>query len=319
MSTGFNIHLIHKIQPDVIFIHSLSPATIPYIKASLHTHTPFVLALHGLFSQLDKNDFTTQSERLILPFLLSAGMPLTLVSSGMRHMLLDWYGWKECKAIHVVPNALNTVTAHHTEKHIVSAIPWKKPHRILSIGNLSIRKNQQQILRAFALLPAEIRSQSQLCLIGKDALNGQLQLEAEKLGIKESCTFTGVLPHEEVFRWIKEADIIVLASTSEGFGLSIIEGYHYGVPAVCFDRIEAFEDLYHKKCMMPAYEYTDEALACAIQNALSTSWDREFIRLFAEKFNNHTMASAYLNVLMQAQPTHLSEKKFDQLVDTYLK
>ena len=110
----------------------------------------------------------------------------------------------------------------------------------------------------------------------------------------------------------------MLASKLEGFGLSIIEGYHYGVPAVCFDRIDAFDDLYHEKCMTPVYEYSDKALANAIHKTLMQQWDKDFIRTFAQKFSNHQMASAYLNILRQAQVGKLTEKAFNRLADKYL-
>ena len=315
ISIGFNIHLIRKTNPDVIFIHSLGPEVLPFISAALHTGKPFALALHGLFSQANKDDFTTQGEIRLLPSLLQSGMPLTVVSSGMHNKLLNLYEWKECKNIYVVPNALND---DEETENAATDDPWTETYRILTIGNLNENKNQLQILRAFSLLPTDIKEKSQLCLIGKDALNGQLQKEAENLGISRACIFTGSLPHNEVFRWIRNTKVVVLASKLEGFGLSIIEGYHYGVPAVCFDRIDAFEDLYHEKCMTPVYEYNDKALADAIHKTLIQQWDKNFIRTFAGKFSNHAMASAYLNILRQAQVGKLTEKTFNRLVDKYL-
>ncbi len=329
-SIGFNIRLIQETNPDVVFIHSLGPETLPFITAALHTRKPFVLALHGLFhDQPGPDDFSTQGEIQLLPELLRAGMPLTVVGSGMRGKLLKLYGWKECGNIHVVPNALNddadetdnTDKAENTGNTDGCAnpdAPWTRTYRILSIGNLCERKNQLQTLRAFALLPPGIRENSQLCLIGKDTLGGALQKEAERLGIGQWCTFTGSLPHDEVFRWAKKASVMVLASKSEGFGLSIIEGYRYGVPAVCFNLIDAFEDLYHGECMTPVREYSDEALSNAIRETLLREWNKEFIRMFARKFSNHAMASAYINVLRQAQPAALTERDFNRLADRFL-
>lgn len=316
LSTGFNIHLISKINPDVVFIHSLGPEVLPFISAALQMKKPFVLALHGLFSEANKGDFRTQGEVQLLPQLLKAGMPLTVVGSGMRRKLLGFFRWKECKNICVVPNALNDAEIMESAS---ADNPWTGKHRILAIGNLSENKNQLQIIRAFALLPAEVRAEGELCLIGKDATNGELQREAERLGIGKACTFTGSLPHSEVFCWIKNAGAVVLASKLEGFGLSIIEGYHFGVPAVCFDRIDAFEDLYHEKCMTPVGEYTDEALAQAIRTTLERQWDKDFIRRFGERFSNRAMAGGYLKVLQQAPVTELGEREFNELVDRYLR
>lgn len=331
ISIGFNIHLIRETNPDVVFIHSLGPETLPFITAALHTRKPFVLALHGLFyDQPGPDSFSTQGEIRLLPGLLRAGMPLTVVGSGMRGKLLKLYGWKECGNIHVVPNALNDEadetgntdnaesSGSSTGRCADAGNPWTRTYRILSIGNLCERKNQLQTLRAFALLPSGIREKSQLCLIGKDTLDGALQREAERLGIGQSCIFTGSLPHDEVFRWARTASVMVLASKSEGFGLSIIEGYHCGVPAVCFNLIDAFEDLYHEKCMTPVCEYSDEALSDAIRKALLREWDKEFIRAFARKFGNHAMATAYIDVLRKAQPTALTESDFNRMVDGFL-
>lgn len=316
ISTGFNIHLIRQTDPDVVFIHSFGPEVFPFVSAALHTGKPFVLALHGLFSQIGKGDFRTRCEVSLLPKLLQAGMPLTVVSSGIRAKLLELYGWKECENIYVVPNALNEEGRTHDWS--AEASPWTREHRIVAIGNLCERKNQLQLLQAFALLPLQLREKSELCLIGKDCLDGQLQREAERLGIARACTFTGTLPHCETFRWIKDAGVMVLASKSEGFGLSIIEGYCCGVPAVCFDHIDAFEDLYHEKCMLPVHGQSNEAFAYAIAQALTQPWDKDFIRTFAKQFNNHAMASAYMDVLRQASAGALSEKSFNGWVDEYL-
>lgn len=315
LSIGFAVHLIRKINPDVIFIHSIGPEVLPFISASLQTKKPFVIALHGIFSPGNEHNLPTQAETRVLPQLILAGIPVTVVGSGMRKKLLEFCHRNECANIHVIPNALNI---EKPPTHATNDILWEKRYRILAIGNLSRQKNQLQLLRAFALLPEEIRANGQLCLIGHDSLNGELQKEAVELGIDSACIFTGNLPHGEVFRWIKDAGVVALASKNEGFGLSIIEAYHYGVPAVCFDHLYAFEDFYHEKCTIAIHEDSDAAVAQALEKALTQVWDKEFIRTFAKRFSNHAMASSYLGVLQQTQPSTLTEQAFNRQVDKYL-
>ncbi|OPY70023.1 MAG: putative teichuronic acid biosynthesis glycosyltransferase TuaC [Syntrophorhabdus sp. PtaU1.Bin002] len=52
-----------------------------------------------------------------------------------------------------------------------------------------------------------------------------------------SCTFTGQIPHEEVFKFYKNkpVDLFINVSSSEGVPVSIMEAQSFGIPIICTD------------------------------------------------------------------------------------
>lgn len=51
--------------------------------------------------------------------------------------------------------------------------------------------------------------------------------------------------------------------------MSLIEGYRFGLPAICFSDIDAAYDIYDDKCTVLIKERTDEAVSYAIQRLLA--------------------------------------------------
>lgn len=107
---------------------------------------------------------------------------------------------------------------------------------------------------------------------------------------------TGFLPFEDIINYYNEADLLILASIEEGFGLSLIEGFVYGVPSVTFSDLDAVPDVYDERAMMLCHERTDKALAATIELALEKNWDKEWIKGYSKKFSLESMRDKYLDV-----------------------
>ena len=138
ISTGYNEFLIQKVQPDVISIHSIMPATFPFIQAALRQRIPFIITLHGVFSFIHPC-FNTYMEQNILKLLIKNRAYVTFVSSGCRERIAKCHGFLS-ENMKVVLNSLPQITFLPNCKSTKDCI--------LSIGNLSERKNQIQMLRA---------------------------------------------------------------------------------------------------------------------------------------------------------------------------
>ena len=283
-STGFNEHLIRSIRPDVVSVQSMMPAVFPFILASLRCQVPFAVSLHGVFSFMYPY-WGTCAEQNILKLLVKQGTAVTFVSSGTRNRLAQCYGHLY-NNMRVVLNALPPFSVRPKGENI---------HRgcIVSVGNLCEHKNQIQTLAAFSLLPEEVRKRHTLCFIGNDCMNGRLQQEVEARGLKEQVIFTGVLTRPEVYAWVEQAALVVLASKNEGFGLSLIEGFRFGVPGVCFSDIDAYKDIASPDALLGVDEHTDEALALGMQLALGWQWDKEAILRHAARFTDGTAATGH--------------------------
>ena len=107
---------------------------------------------------------------------------------------------------------------------------------------------------------------------------------------------TGFLPHEELSNYFCEADLVVLASIEEGFGLSMVEGFVYGVPSVTFCDLDAVSDIYDEKAMLLCSERTDEEFAKTMEQALEKKWDSKWIMDYSKKFSVECMRDQYLSL-----------------------
>lgn len=309
VSTGYVEKLIDRVSPDIVHINSVTPAIFPFLIACVRSGKPFAVTLHGLFSFITPNE-ETLIEQTVLYKLLGAGNYVTCVSSGVRDRLLRFYGYGHDRNMPVVLNSFTPGRANDNADVTGNCI--------LSVGNICDRKNQIQVLRAYAMLPADIRKKHKLCIIGKDGLGGRLQEMAAGLGVDADCIFTGSLPHDEVCSWISCASMVVMASLDEGFGLPVIEGYSLGIPAVCFSDIDAFADLYSPDAMIPVRSRTDEALSDSILEALKFKWDKSRIVKVSEKYSAERMTDAYVNVFNQAIVEKTDNSKLTGWIDDYV-
>jgi glycosyltransferase involved in cell wall biosynthesis len=120
----------------------------------------------------------------------------------------------------------------------------QKPY-LLSVGNISRRKNQLIMMRAFALWARRnVHSQHRLVIAGKRQDHAQdISLEAARLGLDERrLNILGYVPEQDLPRIYAGADLLLNTSLYEGFGLPIIEAMRCAVPVIasrasCFPEI----------------------------------------------------------------------------------
>jgi glycosyltransferase involved in cell wall biosynthesis len=106
------------------------------------------------------------------------------------------------------------------------------PPTILFVGRLyPEQKGLVPLLRAFALIPPELGLR--LRLIGED-WGGRATIErlAEEHGFRDRLTLTGPLPRPELLREYARADLFVLPSLFEPYGIVLMEAMAAGLPIV---------------------------------------------------------------------------------------
>ena len=105
---------------------------------------------------------------------------------------------------------------------------------IMCTGGEDSRKNLDGLIRAYALMPADIRSRYQLVVVCKLSDNGRKALSdaAEKAGVKKDVVFTGFVTDEELLRFYNLASLMAFPSKYEGFGLPIVEAWACGTPVL---------------------------------------------------------------------------------------
>jgi len=102
---------------------------------------------------------------------------------------------------------------------------------LLYLGSLKARKNLPTLLAALAKVRRE-SGDAHLVLLGQGDQAQTLQRQAQALGLTEYVRFVGFVPEADKVRWYNLADIFVLPSRLEGFGLAAAEAMACGKPVV---------------------------------------------------------------------------------------
>ncbi|MBV8715416.1 MAG: glycosyltransferase [Chloroflexi bacterium] len=107
---------------------------------------------------------------------------------------------------------------------------------LLFVGRIQRLKGLEVLLRAFALL-ADL--DAELLIVGgrpgttyESREITRLQHLAAKLGVAERTRFVGAVPHEELPTYYSAADVSVMPSSYESFGLVAVESLACGTPVV---------------------------------------------------------------------------------------
>lgn len=116
----------------------------------------------------------------------------------------------------------------------------------VAMGRLEPVKGHRHLLNAFALVKKRVPDAS-LTMIGAGAEQGHLEEQAKRLGIDTSVLFLG--SKENPFPYLKQCDICVATSITEGFMNVLVEAGACGLAAVSTDcNAGPREILSLKKC-----------------------------------------------------------------------
>lgn len=111
------------------------------------------------------------------------------------------------------------------------------PRTILWVGRSDPYKNLAVLIQAFARLRSQIKIDARLKLAGPiDERYPEPEQLAKQLGVAEYIDRTGYMDDDALVRAYQEADVFVLPSLYEGFGLTVLEAMACGAPVVCSNK-----------------------------------------------------------------------------------
>jgi len=101
----------------------------------------------------------------------------------------------------------------------------------LVVSYLVARKRVSDVIKAFAFVVSR-RSDVVLRVVGDGPAREELMALARSLRLGEACQFVGHVPHERIAEEYGQADVVVSASASETFGMSLLEAMASGLPVI---------------------------------------------------------------------------------------
>lgn len=303
--SGYYYHIISTGNYDIVHIHGCGLDTELWMRVCKKAGVKYIVTLHGLNSFSDTVSLEPagkQYERDFLKRVTEGEFHISVISTGMKRLIERTYGVNDCPWIFVVCNSFSFIDVQSSsdsqkvggvrEKHNLAL----DDKILLYVGNVCRRKNQGQLIRAFNLLPKRIREKTFVLFLGGEPESDYRIKELTK-GISFDSHFIscGPVAKDTVSLYYKQGDAVALMSLSEGFGLSLIEGMHFGLPCIAFSDIDAFEDIYDENVMIGVSAHDDESVAKGLEQLLGKEWNKPDIIKYSIKFESPQMARNYVN------------------------
>jgi D-inositol-3-phosphate glycosyltransferase len=214
-----------------------------------------------------------------------------------KENLINYYGAMP-EAVTVIPCGVNLDLFRLVEKVIARRYLGLDGERIiLFVGRIVPLKGVDKLLMAFPYLKSGLRLK--ILVVGGDehchAEMGRLKSLAKSLRIHNSVSFLGLVKHEELPYFYGAADLCVLPSYYESFGLVALESLACGTPVVG-TNVGGLEDIIRQG--ETGYVVADNApfrLASKISMLLSKKEAKSSIRSSVMEFSWSKIAETMVN------------------------
>lgn len=273
---SFNGFKIIRVKSRVAsFLYDLNPAMYIYLRKNFTRLNPDVVHVHGYASLLPSE---------ILHFLRDAECPVVfsphydIQSHDTLAGQLLWNVFNHTLGYHSFTAAGQVICASRFESenvkrdfHVtddrIEVIPHGVTHLetlrkdkrtthdicLLYYGWLLELKGVQYILKGLYELQHQFGKRATLKIIGDGPYKGKLSKLAQELRLEASISWHDFLPEEELYREIRAADIFLLLSRSENYGIAVAEALALGVPSIVTKTTALVEFLDETGCFGIGY------------------------------------------------------------------
>ena len=215
---------------DLLHVHYAIPhATSAWIAREMlregGSDVKVVTTLHGTDITIVGQD---PSYRQIAKFSIERSDRITAVSRYLQEETASTFGCVGCQ-VDVIHNFIDPAIYDRSKYAAPARAPFDGSRRVLMhVSNFRPVKRVTDIIRVFERVQREIPSV--LVMVGDGPDRADAEREAERLGVASSVFFLGKL--ESVAELLSVADLFLLPSQNESFGLSALEALASGVPVV---------------------------------------------------------------------------------------
>ncbi len=167
------------------------------------------------------------------------------VSDFTKQMLVDYYGIYPDK-VSVVHNGIDLASYNLDAPSDFSLTKLKKSgfKIVLYVGRITIQKGPDYLVWA-AKKVLEYQPKTMFVIVGSGDMEGQIMNQVASLGISDKFLFPGFLRGRELSEVFKSADLFVMPSVSEPFGLTCLESLAHGIPVIVSKQSGVSEVLDH--------------------------------------------------------------------------
>lgn len=175
-----------------------------------------------------------------LPRTLRRASQVVVISNDVKKELQATYGIPPDKITVVYPAVDHSAFRPDIPEERGMAVRKKYElggEYFFSLSTLEPRKNFSRLIEAYALLPENVKKRFSLVVAGGQGWkNEDVYATLRRLGLENRIKFLGYVPEEDRAPLMREAELFVLPSLYEGFGLPVLEAMACGTPVVTSAR-----------------------------------------------------------------------------------
>lgn len=258
-------------QYSLIHAHFAYPDAVMGMILSRLFSIPMVTTCHGSdIFQLTRK----VSTRMLIRMALRRSKRIFCVSKALADKVRSL--GVESDRLAVVCNGIDLSVFHPTNKESArhkTGLPMD--HRALMyVGNLKESKGVLDLLKAFILVRGK-REDLQLVFIGDGPCRKDMMDFIDENGLGSSVSLVGSQGRDLIPLWMSAADMLVLPSHSEGFGLVLAEALACGTPVIGTDVGGIPEIINSPEVGLLAPSGRVDALGEKIEEALDRKWNSE--------------------------------------------
>ncbi len=226
-STMVNVILNSNL--DLLHLHYAIPhASAAYFARQILKKTgrdiPFITTLHGTDITLVGKDPTYEP---VVTFSINESDAITAVSNNLREETLREF--KIEKEIRVIPNFVDIKRFFQSDKEHFKQMLAPEGERILvHVSNFRSVKRVGDVIRVFDRIKQKIPAK--LLMIGDGPDRQHAEEMARSMGLYNDVRFLG--KQEQISEILSIADLFILPSQTESFGLSALEAMACSVPVL---------------------------------------------------------------------------------------
>lgn len=210
---------------DIVQTHGFKPTFLVFF-VRFFVRFKWICFMHGVTNE----DLKVKGYNLLDNVLQLAAHRTILVSEAQRNRV---FGGSHTKRVCVLRNAVdeeNPMPVSGSVRSVRDIFNLTRECRIIAtVGRFSPEKGLDVLVEAFALLVQQVDN-VHLMLVGDGQEKQSVQKQAERLGIRNSVHFTGY--SKTPGDYIRDIDVFVLTSRSEGIPNAILEAMAMGKPVV---------------------------------------------------------------------------------------
>jgi glycosyltransferase involved in cell wall biosynthesis len=303
---------------DVVVAHALwQYHTVAIRKAARTRNVPYVVYTHGMLDPYFKQTYPLKHLKkwLFWPWadyrvLRDASAVLfTTEEERMRARKSFWL----YSANEVVVNlgTARPVGNPETQREAFYSLhPKLRSKRLaLFLGRIHQKKGCDLAIRAFAEVLASDAAWH-LVMAGPDQLGWRTELTslAERLGISDKLTWTGMLQGDEKWGALRSAEFFFLPSHQENFGVVVAEALACGVPVLISDKINIWREVKESNAGVVASDSLEGSISLlkdwiALGTAGQSRLRSNAVPCFENNFEIHHAAAKLLGALEAFVPS----------------